>query len=352
MAAAAGQRRAGAMAGHLAGGGGVGRGALRAAVLGASGGIGQPLGLLLAARPDLLGSLHLYDVRGTRGVGADLGHLDAGVPVRAFEGAAELGACLEGCDLVVIPAGVPRRPGMSRDDLFATNAGIVAELARACARHCPRALVAVISNPVNSTVPVAAAAMRKEGRFDPRRLFGVTTLDCVRASQFVAQHLGLDPRDVRVPVIGGHAGQTILPLLSQATPALALSPPERARLTQRIQNGGTEVVEAKAGAGSATLSMAYAAARFAESCLRALRGEGGVVECAYVASEVTELEFFASPVCLGREGVEAFLPLGPLDEAEREGLAKAKELLAQSIAKGLAFAPKPRPAPGAPAPAA
>ena len=318
-------------------------------MLGAGGGIGQPLALLLAQRPDLLGSLHLYDVRGTRGVGADLGHLDAGVPVRAFEGPAELGACLEGCDLVVIPAGVPRRPGMSRDDLFATNAGIVAQLARACARHCPRALVAVISNPVNATVPVAAAAMRAEGRFDPRRLFGVTTLDCVRASQFVAQHLGLDPREVRVPVVGGHAGATILPLLSQAEPPLALDAGERAQLTKRIQNGGTEVVEAKAGAGSATLSMAYAAARFAESCLRALRGEGGVVECAYVASAaVPGLEFFASPVRLGRGGVEAFLPLGPLDAAEREGLAKAKELLAQSIAKGLAFQPRPA-APAAPA---
>ena len=204
---------------------------------------------------------------------------------------------------------------------------------------------------MNSIVPAMAELYKKMG-LDPKKIVGVTTLDCVRASQFVAQHLGLDPREVRVPVVGGHAGATILPLLSQAEPPLALDAGERAQLTKRIQNGGTEVVEAKAGAGSATLSMAYAAARFAESCLRALRGEGGVVECAYVASEVTELEFFASPVCLGREGVEAFLPLGPLDEAEREGLAKAKELLAQSIAKGLAFAPKPRPAPGAPVPAA
>ena len=73
------------------------------------------------------------------------------------------------------------------------------------------------------------------------------------------------------------------------------------------------------------------------------------MECAYVASAaVPGLEFFASPVRLGRGGVEAFLPLGPLDAAEREGLAKAKELLAQSIAKGLAFQPRPA-APAAPA---
>ena len=100
-------------------------------------------------------------------------------------------------------------------------------------------------------------------------------------------------------------------LLSRAEPPLALDAGERAQLTQRIQNGGTEVVEAKAGAGSATLSMAYAAARFAESCLRALRGEGGVVECAYVASAaVPGLEFFASPVIGSVEVFEAKIAEG------------------------------------------
>ena len=85
-----------------------------------------------------------------------------------------------------------------------------------------------------------------------------------------------------MPVIGGHSGNTILPLLSQTTPRNSLPMEKVKALTHRIQNAGTEVVEAKAGTGSATLSMAAAAHRFAESCLRALNGESGVVECAYV----------------------------------------------------------------------
>ncbi|GJP62256.1 hypothetical protein CLOP_g19340, partial [Closterium sp. NIES-67] len=97
----------------------------------------------------------------------------------------------------------------------------------------------------------------------------------------------------------------------QVTPSVSFSREELDQLTNRIQNGGTEVVEAKAGAGSATLSMAYAAAKFAQACLQAMRGEAGIVECAFVQSTVTELPFFASRVVLGRRGVEEVLSLGP-----------------------------------------
>lgn len=87
------------------------------------------------------------------------------------------------------------------------------------------------------------------GVFDPAKLFGVTTLDVVRAEAFVAQLLGADPRDVSVPVIGGHAGITILPLLSRAVPPLPPSVDEqqRAALRARIQDAGTEVVQVRGG---------------------------------------------------------------------------------------------------------
>lgn len=108
----------------------------------------------------------------------------------------------------------------------------------------------------------------------------------------------------------------------------------------RIQDAGTEVVQAKAGAGSATLSMAYAAARFAEACLRALSGEGGVTECTFVASAMTSLPFFASPVRLGRGGVEEFLPLGPMSELEQRNYDSMLVELAGSIRKGVEFVNK------------
>ncbi len=78
-----------------------------------------------------------------------------------------------------------------------------------------QAIIAIISNPVNSTVPIAAEVLKAAGVYDPKKVFGVTTLDIVRANTFVAEAKGLDLKSVDVPVIGGHAGVTILPLLSQ-----------------------------------------------------------------------------------------------------------------------------------------
>merc|ERR1712158_199125 len=109
-------------------------------------------------------------------------------------------------------------------------------------------------------------------------------------------------------------------------------------LTERIQDAGTEVVKAKDGAGSATLSMAYAAARFTDSLIKGINGEEGVVECAYVQSDVTEAKYFATPVVLGPGGVEKNLGLGTLSEFEQGLLAGGIPELKGSIAKGEKFA--------------
>jgi len=104
---------------------------------------------------------------------------------------------------------------MTRDDLFTKNASIVRDLAEACAKYCPGANLLIIANPVNSTVPIVAEIFKKHKVFNPKRLFGVTTLDVTRARTFVAEAKGVDVNTIDIPVIGGHAGKTILPLLSQ-----------------------------------------------------------------------------------------------------------------------------------------
>ncbi|KAK7257169.1 hypothetical protein RIF29_30948 [Crotalaria pallida] len=309
----------------------------KVAILGAAGGIGQPLSLLMKLNP-LVSSLSLYDIGGTPGVAADVSHINTRSEVVGYQGEENLGKALEGADVVIIPAGVPRKPGMTRDDLFNINAGIVKSLATAIAKYCPHALVNMISNPVNSTVPIAAEVFKKAGTYDEKRLFGVTTLDVVRAKTFYARKAKVPVAEVNVPVVGGHAGITILPLFSQATPQANLDGDVIQALTKRTQDGGTEVVEAKAGKGSATLSMAYAGAIFADACLKGLNGVPDVVECSFVQSTVTELPFFASKVRLGKNGVEEVLGLGSLSDFEKQGLENLKGELKSSIEKGIKFA--------------
>uniref|UniRef100_A0A6Q2YMI3 Malate dehydrogenase n=1 Tax=Esox lucius TaxID=8010 RepID=A0A6Q2YMI3_ESOLU len=307
-------------------------------VLGASGGIGQPLSLLLKNSP-LVGELSLFDIAHTPGVAADLSHIETRARVTGYMGPDQLNDALKGCDVVVIPAGVPRKPGMTRDDLFNTNATIVATLADACARNCPEAMICIIANPVSTPVPVMwfEIVMKKYGVYNPNRVFGVTTLDIVRANAFVAELKGLDPARVNVPVIGGHAGKTIIPLISQATPKVEFPADQLSALTARIQDAGTEVVKAKAGAGSATLSMAYAGARFTFSILDAMNGKEGVVECAYVRSEETECKYFSTPLLLGKQGIEKNLGLGKLSAFEEKLVAEAIGELKGSIKKGEDF---------------
>ncbi|XP_068179205.1 malate dehydrogenase, mitochondrial [Antennarius striatus] len=308
----------------------------KVAVLGASGGIGQPLSLLLKNSP-LVSHLSLYDIAHTPGVAADLSHIETRAKVTGHLGPDQLKAALEGCDVVVIPAGVPRKPGMTRDDLFNTNATIVATLADGCARYCPEAMICIIANPVNSTIPITAEVMMKHQVFNPNKVFGVTTLDIVRANTFVAELKGLDPARVSVPVIGGHAGKTIIPLLSSCVPKVDFPADQLTPLVGRIQEAGTEVVKAKAGAGSATLSMAYAGARFTFSVLDAMNGKEGVVECAFVKSDVTECKYFSTPLLLGVNGIEKNLGLPKLTPFEEKLVAEAVDELKASIKKGEEF---------------
>lgn len=225
-------------------------------------------------------------------------------------------------------------------DLFNTNASIVRDLAKAVADACPKANILVISNPVNSTVPITAEVLKSKGVYDPKRLFGVTTLDVVRASRFVSEIKKTDPADENIVVVGGHSGATIVPLLSQSDSS-AVKGEELAAFVKRVQFGGDEVVQAKGGAGSATLSMAMAGARFAESLLKAAQGVKNVIEPTFVESPLYKdqgVDFFASKVELGPEGVKEIHPVGNISAEEQKLLDACLRDLKGNIEKGVKFA--------------
>merc|ERR1712048_1447789 len=243
---------------------------------------------------------------------------------------------LQGCDLVLVPAGVPRKPGQDRKDLLTINADIAKGTVEACAKYCPNAVVALIVNPVNSVVPAMAELWKKAG-LNPKKIVGVTTLDIVRANKFVQEITG---QPASVPVIGGHAGKTILPLFSQDPAGASIDASKIPDLDVKVQDAGTEVVKAKNGKGSATLSMAYSGARLGRAVLSGLAGVP-VTECAYVESSVQEgLPYFASKVVFGKNGVEQVLPLGPLSAHEKKRLDELTPILKEEVEDGIAYAAK------------
>ena len=315
---------------------------MKLTLLGAAGGIGQTLALLLKLRLPIGTELALYDISPvTPGVAVDISHIATSVKAVGYAGEESLAAALKDAHMVLITAGVARKPGMTRADLFNINGNIIKNLVEKVAEVCPDACVGIVSNPVNTLVPLAAEVLRKKGVYDKRKLFGVSTLDVVRTKSFVSELKEKHAETVKVPVIGGHSGPTILPLLSQALSEgrkIEFTQEEIESLTHRIQNAGTEVVEAKAGGGSATLSMAEAGARFAVAVFKALLGED-CVRYAYVESKKDSgyPEFFAHPVRFGLTGVEEILPIGQLSEYEKEKLKALEEVLEADIKLGKDF---------------
>merc|ERR1712190_523384 len=186
----------------------------------------------------------------------------------------------------------------------------------ACAKYCPNAVLGLIVNPVNSVVPAMTELWKKAG-LDPRKIVGISTLDVVRANKFVQEITG---KSAKIPVIGGHAGKTILPLFSQDPAGASIETSRIPDPNVRVQDAGTEVVKAKNGKGSATLSMAYSGARLGRAVLSGLAGVP-VTECAYVESDAQPgLKDFASKVVFGKGGIEKVLPLGPLSAHEKKRL--------------------------------
>jgi len=324
-----------------------GNGAFKVCVCGGAGGIGQPLSMLMAMNSNVR-ELCVFDLNiamvPAAGVAADLGHVERKSAVKGYEMVVggkpidNLKECLTGCDVVLVPAGLPRKPGMTRDDLMKVNGDIAKGIVEACAAYCPNAILLLIVNPVNSVVPAMAELYKKKG-LDHKKIVGVTTLDCVRANKFVAQITGKDPTTIEVPVIGGHAGATIMPVFSQDPTAASIPAAKIEALDKRVQDAGTEVVMAKNGKGSATLSMAYSGARMASAVLKGLAGTP-TTECAYVASNISELPYFTSKVTFGRSGVQSVLPIGTLNDYEKKRLAEATAQLKGEIQTGLDYAAK------------
>jgi malate dehydrogenase len=242
------------------------------ALIGA-GQIGGTLALLAAQKE--LGDVVLFDIVEGMPAGKALDLVES-TPVHGanadIAGTNDYGAALAGADVVIVTAGIPRKPGMSRDDLIATNAGVIKTVATNVREHCPGAFVIVITNPLDAMVWV----MQKVSGLPANRVVGMAgVLDSARFRYFLAAELGVSVEDVTAFVLGGH-GDSMVPLVRYSTVAgiplpdlvkMGWTTKERIdAIVQRTRDGGGEIVKLLK-TGSAFYAPAAAAIQMAEAYL-------------------------------------------------------------------------------------
>jgi malate dehydrogenase len=246
---------------------------------------------------------------------------------------------IENSDLIIITAGLPRKPGMSRDDLLTTNAKIMNTVAENVKKYAPNAIVLIISNPLDAMVTL----FKKVTGFDHNRVFGQAgVLDSSRFSTFIAWELGVSVKDVNTMVLGGH-GDTMVPIIRYANvngiPVMELlerkyNDKAKAQevmdaIVQRTKMAGGEIVKLLK-TGSAFYSPAAAAIAMAEAILR---DEKRVLPvCAYLDGEFGVNGYYAGvPAVLGANGVEKVVEF-TLDEQEQSLLDNSVSAVKSLIA--------------------
>jgi malate dehydrogenase len=299
-----------------------------------AGNIGGTLAHLIGLKE--LGDVVMFDVFPGVASGKALDIMQSG-PVDGFDshmvGTGDY-AAIAGSDVVIVTAGFPRMPGMSRDDLLAKNAGVIGQVAEGIKTHCPNAFVIVITNPLDVMVWV----MQQKSGLPPERVVGMAgVLDSARFRLFLAQEFGVSVEDVTAFVLGGH-GDTMVPLTRYSTIAgipipdlikMGWTTQERIdAIVTRTANGGGEIVKLLEK-GSAFYAPAASAIAMAESYLL---DKKRVLPCAVLLNgEYGQNGFYVGvPVVIGEKGVERIVEV-QFTDAEKAAFEKSCDAVKKLI---------------------
>ena len=311
------------------------------ALIGA-GNIGGTLAHLIGLKQ--LGDVALFDVFGGVAAGKALDIMQSG-PVDGFDSAMVGGsdyAAIEGSDVVIVTAGFPRMPGMSRDDLIGKNAGVIATVAAGIKQYCPNAFVIVITNPLDAMVMI----MQQKSGLPPEKVVGMAgVLDSSRFRLFLAHEFNVSVEDVTAFVLGGH-GDTMVPLVRYSTVAgipvpdlieMGWSTQEKIdAICKRTANGGGEIVKLLEK-GSAFYAPAASAIAMAESYL--LDKKRVLPAAAYLTGQYGVKDMYVGvPVVIGAGGVEKIveIKLNPDEQAAFDKSCAAVRELVDASQKILA----------------
>jgi malate dehydrogenase len=308
-----------------------------------SGNIGGTLAHLIGLKE--LGDVVMFDIVDGVPQGKALDILQS-TPIEgvnaSYSGANDYKA-IAGSDVIIVTAGVARKPGMSRDDLIGINAKVISQVAKGIKRYAPKAFVICITNPLDAMVWV----LREQSGLPYNKVVGMAgVLDSARFRTFLAEEFNVSVEDVTAFVLGGH-GDTMVPLVRYSTVA-GIPLPDLIKMgwttkkkldaiVQRTRDGGAEIV-GLLKTGSAFYAPAAAAVSMAESYLKDKRR---VLPCAAWVSGAYGLKgiYVGVPVVIGANGVEKIVEI-TLDKAEKAAFAESVESVRGLIAKSKELMPK------------
>ncbi|RJP25409.1 MAG: malate dehydrogenase [Candidatus Omnitrophota bacterium] len=296
-----------------------------------AGNVGATCALFLAQQE--LGDVVLLDILEGVPLGKGLDILQSGA-VLGFDGnvvGTNNYADTAGSDVVVITAGLARKPGMDRLDLLKKNAEVVSDITTNVAKHSPDSIIVMVTNPIDVMVYLAY----KKSGFPSERVVGQAgILDSARYATFIAMELGVSVKEVKAMVLGGH-GDSMVPLPRFSTvsgiPITELIPPNRIQaINERTKVGGGEIVKLL-GSGSAYYAPAAATVLMVESILH---DSNHVLPCsAYLTGQYGISDLYVGvPVKLGRGGVAGIVEV-KLDPHEEQALLNSSEIYKKSIAE-------------------
>uniref|UniRef100_A0A1A9V714 Malate dehydrogenase, mitochondrial n=1 Tax=Glossina austeni TaxID=7395 RepID=A0A1A9V714_GLOAU len=286
-------------------------------VVGANGVIGRHLAAYMKMNSAVV-NLTLYDTEDIDGLREDISHIDYNPWVFAHSGEKELHQAVSCSQFVIVVCGCRKQEEVDDNKLFETNAPIILNIMEAIMEtNQKQPFIHIITEPVNTLVPLAALAMQKYEQYDECKLSGSTSIDLMRARLMYAEFLHVDPYKVKLPVIGGRSEKTIIPLLSVREPSEEMAKEDRDKFLKRLRMADMDVMNAKCGEASAQLSVAVAASRFCYSVVEAICRKS-VWDVAFIPCKgIREgIDYFSTRFLLEENGVKEIDKLPDIDGEE------------------------------------
>ncbi|KAL4714477.1 hypothetical protein ACJJTC_017772 [Scirpophaga incertulas] len=273
----------------------------RVTVVGGASEVGQALSLMLRTQPSIT-RLHIHDTLPiTPGVILDLSHIPAESTVTGYIGEESLDKSLKGSDVVIAAGGSIHNPEISKDSVFDTNTNFIKMLASKLSKTSPLPFVGILTEPVNTLVPLAAEILKHHGDYNQKKLFGITSIDHYRVQDLYSRYNDISVTKCVVPVIGGRSEKTAVPLISQAKPACEMSDQMIQEITMKFRKCDENILMAKKGCSS-TLLAAYSGLMFTRSVIDAFDGKPAKV-AAFIENNDFGTGYFSGIVHINHHGV-------------------------------------------------